>query len=57
MKTTNLLLGFGFFVYAGLIIISFFHNGSLVEAIKDIAVGTIGVIMGFIISRKTKEEA
>ena len=57
MKTRNLLLGFGFFIYTGLIVISFFHNGSMVEAIKDLAIGTIGVIVGYIISyRNSKKE-
>ena len=52
MKTINLLLVFGFFLYAGLITIAIIFNGSLIETIKDLSIITIGSIIGYVISHK-----
>lgn len=52
MNTNNLLLGFLFVVYAGLVALAIIFNGSLVEAVKDISLGSIGTILGYIISLK-----
>lgn len=56
MRTRNLLLGFGFFVYAGLILISFFHNSTLIETIVDLSITTISVIVGYVISIYSKNK-
>lgn len=52
MKTLNLLLGFGFFLYAGLVTLAIIFNGSLVETVKDLAFVTIGSIVGYVLSHK-----
>ncbi|GAG97633.1 unnamed protein product, partial [marine sediment metagenome] len=36
MKTKHLLLGFGFFLYAGLLTLAIVFNGTLIEAVKDV---------------------
>lgn len=50
MRTINLLLGFGIIIYVGLVVISFFHNGTLIGTIQDISIATISLIVGFIVS-------
>ena len=52
MKTMNLLLGFGFVLYAGLITLAIIFNGTLIETVKDLAIVTIGTIVGYVISHK-----
>ena len=52
MRTINLLLGFGFFLYAGLITLAVIFNGTLIETVKDLAIVTIGSIVGYVISHK-----
>lgn len=48
----NLLLGFGFVLYAGLITLAIIFNGTLIETVKDLAIVTIGTIVGYVISHK-----
>ncbi|GAH07986.1 unnamed protein product [marine sediment metagenome] len=52
MKTKHLLLGFGFFLYAGLLTLAIVFNGTLIEAVKDVSIVTLGTIVGYIISIK-----
>jgi len=52
MNTNNLLLGFLFVVYSGLLALAIIFNGAMIEAVKDIAIATIGTILGYIISLK-----
>jgi len=56
LRTVNLLIGFGIIVYSGLLALAFVFNGDLVGVVSDIAVGTIGTILGFVIGRKTNKQ-
>jgi len=55
MKTKHLLIGFGFFLYAGMILLTFFHNGILIDTIVTTTIATISVIVGYIVSGVSKK--